>query len=141
MLGFLLFKYYPTWRKPSFIIIAVLGAINCYRFNDLYDYLGVLFLFILFKEGLLKVLITPPLLYLGAISYPLYLCHQTNGYVLISYLKQYNINSYVSILIAVAVSLLLSVLVHELIERRLNKLFYRFANTVQEKLLGLLPGK
>ena len=52
-----------------------------------------------------------PLLFLGTVSYPLHLLHQNIGYVVIRAAKQYGMESHISILLAIAVTLGLACLV------------------------------
>lgn len=60
------------------------------------------------------------LLFLGYISYPLYLVHQLVGYICMSFLDQY-ISRYLSILLTTAIAILLASLVTYIIEPPFNK--------------------
>lgn len=57
------------------------------------------FVFLLFVKGYLKIIATKPLIYLGTISYSLYLIHQNIGYVIIQKLESNDLVNPVSIII------------------------------------------
>ena len=59
----------------------------------------------------------PPLLFLGDISYPLYLGHQNLGYLVIMKLTRAGLGSHLSVLITIALAILLATAVHYLIEK------------------------
>ncbi|NND96480.1 MAG: acyltransferase, partial [Pirellulaceae bacterium] len=67
--------------------------------------------------GRLKVLASRPLVWLGAISYTLYLTHQNIGYVVIQKLESAGFHSIISIAVACAVSVGLASALHYWIER------------------------
>jgi len=71
-------------------------------------------IFIGFHFGLLKFLKFKPLLYLGAISYPLYLVHQNIGYVVMNLLE---IPVWLETTLVIILSLGLSSLIHFFIEK------------------------
>lgn len=58
-----------------------------------------------------------PLIFLGTISYPLYLIHQNIGYVTIRKLYQYNVDPNISVLIAIILVIILSTLITFLVEK------------------------
>jgi peptidoglycan/LPS O-acetylase OafA/YrhL len=74
-------------------------------------------LFVGFIIGRLGWIIVPPLIFLGNISYPLYLLHQNIGYVLISRMKQAGFTAHLWLLVPVVVSLLLATAVNRMIEK------------------------
>ena len=65
-----------------------------------------------------KFLAYKPLLFLGGISYPLYLVHQNIGYVIINKFYAYGFNPYLSIATAISVSIVLAVVANKYIERK-----------------------
>jgi len=67
--------------------------------------------------GQLKWLASPPLVYLGSISYPLYLVHQNVGYVILRTLNGWGLNANVSFLLALAGVLGLAVALSRFVER------------------------
>lgn len=67
------------------------------------------------------------LIYLGNISYSLYLIHQNFGYVVIDFMEQYALANSISVLIAPCVlSILISSLMYEYVERPGIRYFKRF---------------
>lgn len=134
IIGFCLFKM-KTIVDFNFLIVVILGGINCYIYNSIIDYLLTVTLFVLFKNNKLRFLSFKYSGLLGTISYPLYLCHQNIGYVIISYLKNYQINSYISILIATLTSITIALTIHLIVEKRINRLVYNFTKTILTKVL------
>jgi peptidoglycan/LPS O-acetylase OafA/YrhL len=72
--------------------------------------------FVAFLRGWLGWLCVRPLLWIGAISYPLYMLHQNIGMTILWRLQQHGYQSQVWILAPVAVSLLLAAAVHYWVE-------------------------
>ena len=78
---------------------------------------GCVLLFYLALRGYLSFINLNPLIFMGTISYSLYLTHQNIGYAIIRMLYQYNINPYISIFIAIIASLGLATLMVFFVER------------------------
>jgi peptidoglycan/LPS O-acetylase OafA/YrhL len=78
---------------------------------------GFTALFWLFIRGRLGILTTKPMVYLGNISYSLYLLHENIGWALIRRLEQLGFNANVAILIALAVVFGLASAVTYLVEK------------------------
>lgn len=76
----------------------------------------VLLLYLAIK-GYLRFITLKPLVFLGTISYSLYLIHQNLGYAIIRSLYQYDVNPYISILIAIIMCLILATLMTIFIEK------------------------
>jgi peptidoglycan/LPS O-acetylase OafA/YrhL len=79
--------------------------------------LGTAAVFGLFLGGWLRWLGSPPLVALGAISYPLYLVHQQVGTLLIYTLERRGWNGNASVAAAIALALALAYAVHRLVEK------------------------
>ena len=77
-------------------------------------YFGAFYLFCYDRLGWI---VRKPLLFLGMISYPLYLTHANIGYILIRNLNQRSVNPNISALIAMACALLLAWLIHISVEK------------------------
>ena len=65
---------------------------------------GFLAVFYLFVAGRLKPLASRPLVYLGNISYPLYLTHGASGYALIYWLYSYTISPWLLLTVPIVVA-------------------------------------
>jgi peptidoglycan/LPS O-acetylase OafA/YrhL len=74
-------------------------------------------LFYLFIYGKLKVLNWSPLLFLGYISYPLYLLHQNIGYAMISTFKFYIRNDFIAILLTLSIMFFFAWIVKKYLEK------------------------
>ncbi len=74
-------------------------------------------LFILSLNGYLEFIVKKPFLWLGSISYSLYLLHQNLGYIIIRFLYTFEVNNLFVIAIPTMVSLLLAALVTYFIEK------------------------
>jgi peptidoglycan/LPS O-acetylase OafA/YrhL len=100
------------------IISCWLSAIWVNRMDgNVYAYTFIFSLFYLFIYGKLKVFNLSPLLFLGYISYPLYLLHQNIGYSLISSFKVYIPNDFVVILITLSIMFFLAWIVKRYLEK------------------------
>lgn len=73
-------------------------------------------LFYLLNQGLLKILENKVLLFLGAISYPLYLIHQYVGYVLLRACYQHGLGFTVAFSMTILIIILTATLVHYAVE-------------------------
>lgn len=76
--------------------------------------------FFLFVKGKLKLFNWKPLLFLGSISYPLYLLHQNIGYALISYFYLFIPNYFILSITVSAFMFLLSWVVMKFLEKPLS---------------------
>ncbi|MFC4281906.1 acyltransferase family protein [Thalassotalea piscium] len=73
--------------------------------------------FFLAVTGKLKFLTIKPLLFLGGISYSLYLIHQNIGYVIINHLYDYNINPLISIAVSLLITIVLAYFITYFVEK------------------------
>ncbi|MEO0406618.1 MAG: acyltransferase, partial [Cyanobacteria bacterium P01_A01_bin.135] len=73
--------------------------------------------FFLINAGRLEAISVPPLLWLGAISYPLYLLHQNIGYIVIRALEGWGVLPAVSVGVATGVAIALAAVVTAMVER------------------------
>lgn len=123
MMFFILKKY--GCQRPTLLILLsslitillVEGKINC-----LYA-LSFATLFLLFLGNHLSFLKAKPLIFLGTISYSLYLLHQNIGYVIIRELYRFQINYFFIIAIATAIAILLATAVTHYIEKPARRYF------------------
>ncbi len=74
-------------------------------------------LFLAFITGRLRWIVVAPLVFLGDISYPLYLLHQNIGYAIISRMEKAGLTSEAWLIVPVIVALLLAIGVNRLVEK------------------------
>lgn len=124
----------PTrWQIPATIILACI-AFAARAEGPLVCMLAVMFTAIVFMatSRSLPLMESRALVFLGTISYTLYLLHQNIGYVIIRKLSLAGVNSYLAIGIAVAMSIGLATAISFAIERPANvALRYRPARKPQ----------
>lgn len=77
---------------------------------------AIVILFITLRLGIGKSRLLVPFAYFGAISYPLYLIHQTIGVTVIHYLKLLDIPDSLSIGLALLIVVLLAIGIHHFVE-------------------------
>jgi len=82
---------------------------------------GFFIIFYLFAYDKLSIIIKKPLLFLGAVSYPLYLIHGNVGFVIMRNLYRTNLNPQVIILITVAIVVIMAWVIHITVENPLMK--------------------
>lgn len=76
---------------------------------------SVVFYLIINNKG--KFLKVKPLLWLGSISYSLYLIHQNIGYIIIRAMSNYNISFYLKIITPLVISIILATIITRYIEK------------------------
>jgi peptidoglycan/LPS O-acetylase OafA/YrhL len=104
--------------KKCLIIFACL-AIHPFVTSWFSTYIiaGFVLILILVIQGYLQLICWQPLIFLGAISYSLYLTHQNIGYVVIRSLSRLGINSNTSVFIAIVVAIALAAAITTLVEQ------------------------
>jgi peptidoglycan/LPS O-acetylase OafA/YrhL len=113
------FHHDRKWLTPNHL--ALIGCLIAIAFRDgmavfVVDTLLATLLWLAIRRRL-PILSWRPLLWLGAISYSLYLIHQNIGYVLIRNLESHGIGPLAAIAIASAFALCLAACLHRWIER------------------------
>ena len=138
--GVIFYKIYtngPSWKLNAGVIICFLtiilifqntGKSNGYIFFPQYLFMISLYFgaFILLVKNKLSIIVNPITLYLGKISFPLYLIHQYIGiYIISAYLcKTLHVDRVQALIISVVISILLASLVMKYIEQPCIR-FYR----------------
>ncbi|WP_025762785.1 acyltransferase family protein [Dyadobacter tibetensis] len=97
--------------------------------------LGYHLIFVLFIMERLNFLITKPFLYLGKISYSLYLLHQYIGSQLINALQQeFSFSIEIAILLTLIISLMMASIINQYIETPLNDQIRRWYSKKSQKI-------
>lgn len=106
-----------SWVQQAGVLLAGL-AVTAYaaKPGEVWVYLGVAALFVALSKGLLDLLSRPVLLWLGAISYPLYLIHQNLGYALIARLEAWGASPWLALALTLGAALGLAHAIHRWIE-------------------------
>ena len=118
--GIMLYKIYEegaSIKRYAIIIACVLVYKIDHSWSDIVVFAAFVLVFRLISLGRFKFIRVKPLIFLGTISYTLYLVHQNIGYVVIRMLYKYEINPNVSILVAIATSITLASVITFLVEK------------------------
>lgn len=100
------------WAEHLLIAFSFIAAMCSHPgFLHFYVYLLIYFLFYLFVYGWLRSLSWKPLLFLGYISYPLYLIHQNVGFVMMRFLGRYLTNDLVILMLTIVTMITLAWLI------------------------------
>lgn len=102
-------------------------------------YLATLAIFAALVAGRTGFLNAPVLVWLGALSYPLYLVHQNVGYAFISALEAVGLPAWAATLLALAAVLGLAQLVHDLVETPSLRLLRGYWKGRRERLAAVAP--
>lgn len=119
-LGIAFYQYRKTSSHTPASLLVIISSVSVVAFSgDLvatFACLAFILLFQLFLHEKLRFLATKPLLFLGTISYPLYLLHENIGFVVIRQFTAYGLNINICIAIATLTSLVLAALVTRYVE-------------------------
>ncbi len=122
--GIVFYKIYKNTANMWSYIALILSFGVSLLLDTHGNYIAIVVIYLLFmlvSFGLLKKIAIKPLVFLGAISYALYLTHQNIGYLVLNYCKELNITPTVSLFIAITVSLLIASAITYLFEKRVMK--------------------
>lgn len=117
MMFYRIHKYGPTFERYGIILLSLLTHFLYHGTYEVTVVSVLCLMFIIFNKGYLKFICVAPLLFLGNISYALFLIHQNIGYVLIRNLESKGLSSLLSISIAILVSISLAIILHYSIEK------------------------
>ena len=111
-------------KKTLYWITILLSLAVCYLvFDELAAYILMPIFFLMFfflEQGWLRFLKFKPLVFIGTISYPLYLSHQNLGYMLLNELQ---LNFWIELSLTIVLAIMLGILLHYLVEKpAINKL-------------------
>ena len=120
IVGIMFFLLKKHGYRPFTGVILLLSLLSVYYVDGLLIFcLSVMFsvLFYLSITNCLRFISVKPLVFLGSISYSLYLLHQNIGYIVIRELYKYEVNYFLVVLIPTLISLLLATFVTFCIEK------------------------
>ncbi len=99
--GVLLYRVYygrdKAWVSAAFLAACVLSVWTLWSWVEATVLLVSIGLFLLFIWGKLHVLARQPFLFLGTVSYTLYLLHQSIGFIVIAHLEAAGVPPWVSV--------------------------------------------
>jgi len=104
------------------ILLCLFESGVIHGFSKIGLFASFFIVFYLAVSGRLPFLANKVLIYLGAISYPLYLIHQNIGYIIINKFYAYNYPALLGVLTAILFSILTATLLMKLIEQPLLSL-------------------
>lgn len=144
IIGLVFYRIYDLGlnRVRVALLLACLGTevVAGHRFADLAIFIGLAVVFGLVVSQRLRWIVNPPLVYLGALSYSLYLLHQNIGYVMLR--GMYGIHAPVPLaLLTASMSLIaLAALLHHLVEKpAMNWLRDRWKAGTREPIAASVP--
>ena len=111
-------KLHDKFTLPIILLCLIDSGFN-HGLSKVGVFAGFFALFYLAVKRKLPTLRNRALVYLGTISYPLYLIHQNIGYIIINKFYQYNLPALLGIITALVFSILLAILLMKLIEQPL----------------------
>ncbi|MDX9960458.1 MAG: acyltransferase [Aliarcobacter sp.] len=122
--GIMFFKIYENIHNKFTIIILIISfIINLFNseLDTLWFIILLYILFTLLSFHKLNWIANNFLVYLGTISYSLYLIHQNIGYIILNYLFSENVHPLYSFLLAILISILISSILTYFIEKPIIK--------------------
>jgi peptidoglycan/LPS O-acetylase OafA/YrhL len=106
------------WRDQIPVLLTGAVAIAVIDGSEIVlVYGGTLAVFVALAANRLGFLNRPVLIWLGALSYPLYLVHQNIGYAFIAALENMGVSAWLAVIAAIALAVGLAQLVHDCIEK------------------------
>lgn len=119
--GMLIYRWYrhgrPTRAEQGLLALSIGHCLLAYKTPFNLVVLASYGIFVLAITGYLNRLACTPLLWLGRLSYSLYLVHQNIGYGIISAAYRAGLPSWAGIVLALATAFAVAILVHYAVER------------------------
>jgi len=134
--GMLIFRWHhhgkPSLADRLLLLFAIGHCLAAYNAPFSYFVLGCYGVFILAVTGYLNWLASRPLLWLGSLSYALYLVHQNIGYGVIGWSYDVGLPGWVGVCLALAVSLALAAIIHYAIEQPALRWFRQYRKNSEQ---------
>lgn len=117
--GIMFYKIMHNKERINYLVLCIALMTSFYMQGKSALLITVYFiLFYLFTQNKIKMLAFRPLIWLGTISYSLYLIHQNIGYIIINGMRKFEILNSVTIII---IPLLFSLLIATFVQRYIEK--------------------
>ena len=117
--GIMFYKIMDSNGTNNYLILLIALVAEYYLHGNLVFLIALYFsVFLFFTKGYLSMLSIKPLIFLGTISYSLYLIHQNIGYIVIQKLEMLNLSNPISIII---VPLVISISIASLMQIYIEK--------------------
>ncbi len=117
MMFYRIYKHGPTSERYLIIMLALVTHYVYHGINEAMVVTGLAFVFFLFNQGYLRWICVRPLLFLGNISYALFLVHESVGYVIMRNLEANGVNATLALSVAVCNALVLATILHYAVEK------------------------
>lgn len=128
--GILMYRWHrygrPSWTEKALLLLAIGHCLLAYREPFNYFVLACYGVFILAVAGRLNAFANRPLLWLGSLSYALYLVHQNVGYGVIGWSYRQGLPGWAGVALALVTAFALASLIHYAIEKPALRKFRSF---------------
>lgn len=122
IMGIMFYKIYNNEAKYFSYFVLVFSMLTTFfvcKDNSLIVLSIIYITFFLFVFNFLNWLAIKPLVYLGTVSYSLYLTHQNIGYIFMNKLISIGININISIVLAIILSIVIATIMTYVLERKI----------------------
>lgn len=126
----------------SVLFLSLFSTIAIYSFNYFIVFSVFYLIFFLAVSGHMKFLAIRPFVFMGGISYSLYLLHQNIGYIIINEFYKYEWNPFLGIIFAVTLNIALASLLSITVEKpsmSFIRKYYKNSNRIQQLARKLAP--
>ena len=104
-------------RTIAILVFTLLSTAANYGYKQFLMFFCFYIVFYLALTGRMRFLSNKPFVFMGGISYSLYLIHQNIGYIIINKFYEMSWNPLIAILISIALCIILATLISEFIEK------------------------
>ena len=101
----------------AFVLFSLLSTLAIYEIKEFFIIACIYLIFYLAVTGKIAFLAFKPFVFMGGISYSLYLVHQNIGYIIINKLYEISINPILATLVAFTASILIASFMFKFIEK------------------------
>ena len=137
VIGIMLHEIWSNGLHRKYIGVIALSVLYDFIFEGVTNGLFTLTfigIFALILRGKMKFLNNKVLLYLGSISYPLYLIHQNIGYALIHVMEDYGLTHEIWIIVPTFVSILLAHSILYVVEKPSQNFLFKHYKVIRDSI-------